>query len=87
MLSKAEALDVAQALLDRELGPNEPELVIDLEEVEEKEGVLIVPFNSPTFLETREPRDMVLDCWPVLVDLESGEARMSTIDDRPFLSG
>ncbi|MFD5736648.1 YrhB domain-containing protein [Streptomyces sioyaensis] len=82
MLNHGEALRVAEALLQQERGPYDPELVIDYENAEIRGGLLIAPFNSPEYLESRDPQDMLLDCWPILVDLKSGKARLGTIEDR-----
>ncbi|MEU3709196.1 YrhB domain-containing protein [Streptomyces catenulae] len=84
MTSRAEALKAAEQLLARETGPYDPVLVIDGERVREKDGTLIVPFNGEEYLKTRNPRDMLLDCWPILVDLTTGRARMGTIGERDF---
>ncbi|MFH8596662.1 YrhB domain-containing protein [Streptomyces rimosus] len=82
MLSRAQALQVAEELLKRETRPNDPPMAIDADNVEERDGLLIVPFNGIEYLKTRDLRDMLLDCWPILVDLASGQARMGTINDR-----
>ncbi|MFB6436954.1 hypothetical protein ACFCVY_09245 [Streptomyces sp. NPDC056411] len=82
MLDRGEALKVAEALLQQERGPYDPELEIDYENTEIRGNLLIAPFNSPEYLESRDPQDMLLDCWPILVDLTSGEARLGTIEDR-----
>ncbi|MFF7230746.1 immunity protein 35 of polymorphic toxin system [Streptomyces sp. 2333.5] len=84
MLDHAAALKIAEELLEQETGPYDPELSIDYERVREKDGIFIAPFNSVEYLETRDPLDMVPDCWPILVDLKSGKARLGTLDDRPF---
>ncbi|MEW2622897.1 hypothetical protein [Streptomyces sp. NPDC048106] len=31
---------------------------------------------------SRDDRQMLLDCWPILVDLEHGDVRFGTLDDR-----
>ncbi|WP_044376425.1 YrhB domain-containing protein [Streptomyces noursei] len=85
-LSRSEALKVAEELLVQETGPYDPALKVDYELVLEKNGLLIVPFNSEQYLETRDARDMLLDCWPILVDLTTGEARLGTIEERALWS-
>ncbi|MFJ9323805.1 hypothetical protein [Streptomyces globisporus] len=45
-------------------------------------GLLIVPYNSVQYLASREPREQLLDCRPVLVDLARGEVRFGTLDER-----
>ncbi|MFJ5680957.1 YrhB domain-containing protein [Streptomyces sp. NPDC093097] len=85
-LSRPEALKAAEELLARETGPYDPVLKIDYELVREKDGILIVPFNSEQYLETRNARDMLLDCWPILVDLAAGHACLGTIEERALWS-
>lgn len=84
MLDEAAALNVAKELLKRETGPYDPELSIDYERICVKDDIFIVPFNGTKYLDTRDPLDMLLDCWPILVDLKSGKARLGTIEDRPL---
>lgn len=86
MLDRAAALRVAEQLLESERDPYDPEMEIDYENAEVRGDLLIAPFNSPEYLESRDPQDMLLDCWPVLVNLKSGEARLATIDDRELWS-
>ncbi|MFD7920753.1 YrhB domain-containing protein [Streptomyces sp. NPDC059740] len=82
MLNHSEAISRAESLLSSETNPDDPELEIDYENVEERNGILIIPFNSVQYLDTRDAADMLLDCWPILVDLATGKARMGTIMDR-----
>ncbi|MFJ8677508.1 hypothetical protein [Streptomyces sp. NPDC093589] len=77
---------MAEELLVRETGPYDPVLKIDYKLVMEKEGLLIAPFNSETYLETRNLDHMLLDCWPILVDLATGQARMGKIEERALWS-
>ncbi|MFF9787716.1 YrhB domain-containing protein [Streptomyces nigrescens] len=81
-LSQSEALKVAEELLVRETGPYDPVLKIDYDRVREKDGLLIAPFNSEQYLKTRNSRHMLLDCWPILVDLSTGQARMGKMTER-----
>ncbi|WP_329169763.1 YrhB family protein [Streptomyces decoyicus] len=81
-LSRSEALKVAEELLVSETGPYDPTLKIDYELVMEKDGLLIVPYNSEEYLETRDSYVMLLDCWPILVDLATGHARMGKLEER-----
>lgn len=80
--SRSEALKAAEELLARETGPYDPALKIDYDRVREKEGLLIVPYNSEQYLETRNARHQLLDCWPILVDLSTGQARMGKLGER-----
>lgn len=82
MLSQSEALKVAEELLISDTGPYDPPLEIDYELVRERDGLLVVPYNSEEYLETREPYVMLLDCWPILVDLATGNARMGKLEER-----
>ncbi|MEU9120045.1 YrhB domain-containing protein [Streptomyces sp. NPDC048506] len=84
MLDEAEALKVAEELLKRETGPYDPEMSIDYERIRVKNDIFIAPFNGTEYLDTRDPLDMLLDCWPILVDLKSGKTRLGTIEDRPL---
>ncbi|MEW1675639.1 YrhB domain-containing protein [Streptomyces noursei] len=81
-LSRSAALKAAEELLTQETSPYDPPLKLDTELVMEKDGILVVPYNSEQYLETRDARHMLLDCWPILVDLTTGEARLGTIDER-----
>jgi hypothetical protein len=47
-----------------------------------KDGLLIVPYNSTTYLASRKLRDQLLDCWPILVDLTTGQARFGQLHER-----
>ncbi|MFD3418823.1 YrhB domain-containing protein [Streptomyces decoyicus] len=85
-LSQSEALKAAEELLVRETGPYDPVLKIDYDRVREKNGLLIAPFNSEQYLKTRNPRHMLLDCWPILVDLSTGQARMGEIAEMQLWS-
>lgn len=86
MISRDEAMTIAEELFEREVRPGDAGLVVDAENVEEKGSTLIVPFNYPEFLETRDAHVMALDCWPIIVDLESGNARVTSMADRGFLN-
>ncbi|MEW2219037.1 YrhB domain-containing protein [Streptomyces sp. NPDC006990] len=80
-----EGLRAAEGLLKQEANPEDPELAIDMENIREKDGWLIVPYNGVTYLETRDEEERLLDCWPIIVNLRTGHAKMTTIEDRPFL--
>ncbi|MFF3911852.1 hypothetical protein ACFYZJ_39395 [Streptomyces sp. NPDC001848] len=41
-----------------------------------------MPYNSVQYLASRDPREQLLDCWPILVDLERGDVRFGTLDER-----
>ncbi|WP_043665272.1 YrhB domain-containing protein [Streptomyces xylophagus] len=77
-----EALQLAVAFLARSQRDNEPPLAIDAEQVRESNGLLIVPYNSAHYLASREPGQQLLDCWPILVDLDRGDIRFGTLDER-----
>ncbi|WP_328743650.1 YrhB family protein (plasmid) [Streptomyces caniferus] len=80
-LSRSEALKKAEELLVSETGPYDPALKIDHELVMERDGLLIVPYNSEEYLETRDQNVMLLDCWPILVDLATGKARLGKLEE------
>ncbi|MFH8937953.1 YrhB domain-containing protein [Streptomyces griseosporeus] len=83
-MNHEEALRRAESFLRESRMPGEPELGIDYGRVREKQGVLIIPYNSVRFLETRDDRDRLLDCWPMLVDLESEVIRFGELAERGF---
>ncbi|MFF4952059.1 hypothetical protein [Streptomyces chattanoogensis] len=64
-LSRTAALMAAEELLAQEAGPYDPPLKIDNELVMEKADILVVPYNSEQYLETRDARHMLLDFWPL----------------------
>ena len=41
-----------------------------------------MPYNSVQYLASREPREQLLDCWPVLVDLDRGNVRFGRLEER-----
>jgi hypothetical protein len=81
-MDETQALATAEALLEESWREGEPELSIDYGSVSVKNGLLIAPYNSKHFLETRRDEDMLLDCWPILVDLMSGLARFGDLYER-----
>ncbi|MFC9183373.1 hypothetical protein ACFTZJ_22200 [Streptomyces globisporus] len=81
-MEKDEALQLAVAFLADSQRDDEPPLAIDAGRVRVSNGLLIVPYNSVPYLASREPREQLLDCWPVLVDLARGEVRFGTLDER-----
>ncbi|MGV9351878.1 YrhB domain-containing protein [Streptomyces spiralis] len=82
MLQRAEALRLAVSFLERSQRDDEPLLAVDTERVRESNGLLIAPYNSVQYLTSRDVRDQLLDCWPILVDLSSGDVRFGTLDER-----
>ena len=84
MLSEAEGRLAADEFLQASRKPSEPELAIDWDAVRVKEGILIAPYNSVQFLASRNYRHQLLDCWPILVDLSSGQVRFGELEERAF---
>ncbi|MYS05541.1 hypothetical protein GTW71_03575 [Streptomyces sp. SID6041] len=82
MMEQEEALQLAVAFLANSQRDDEPPLAIDTERVHESNGLLIVPYNSVQHLTSREARQQLLDCWPILIDLERGDVRFGTLDER-----
>jgi hypothetical protein len=82
MVEQDEALKFAVAFLAHCQRDDEPRLAIDAERVRESNGLLIVPYNSLQYLTSRDWRQQLLDCWPILVDLESGGVRFGTLAER-----
>ncbi|MFJ8159085.1 YrhB domain-containing protein [Streptomyces sp. NPDC094468] len=82
MMEQDQALELAVAFLVQSKRENEPPLAIDAERVRESNGLLIVPYNSVQYLASRDPREQLLDGWPVLVDLERGDVRFGTLEER-----
>ncbi|MFF3334722.1 hypothetical protein ACFYWX_35155 [Streptomyces sp. NPDC002888] len=87
MLSEAEGRLVADAFLQASRKTSEPELAIDWNRVRVKEGILIAPYNSVQFLKSRNYEHQLLDCWPILVDLSTGQARFGELEERAFWKG
>ncbi|MEU5797329.1 YrhB domain-containing protein [Streptomyces sp. NPDC047813] len=84
MMEQAKALDIAVAFLKQSQRKDEPPLAVDTEGVSESNGLLIVPYNSVRYLASRNARDQLLDCWPVLVDLDTADVRFGTLEERPL---
>ncbi|WP_333776492.1 YrhB domain-containing protein [Streptomyces sp. IBSBF 3136] len=82
MMEQDEALQLAMAFLADSQSEYEPPLAIDTERVRQSNGLLIVPYNSVQYLASRDVREQLLDCWPMLVDLERGDVRFGTLDER-----
>ncbi|MGW4493558.1 YrhB domain-containing protein [Streptomyces sp. NPDC004376] len=82
MMEREEALQLAVAFLARSQRDDEPPLAIDAEQVRESNGLLVVPYNSVQYLASRDPWQQLLDCWPILVDLDRGDVRFGTLDER-----
>lgn len=81
-MEQDEALQLAVAFLASSRRDDEPALAIDTERVRESNGLLIAPYNSVRYLASRDVREQLLDCWPILVDLGRGDVRFGTLDDR-----
>ncbi|RZD89357.1 hypothetical protein [Streptomyces albidoflavus] len=81
-MEQDEALQLAVAFLVDSQRVDEPPLAIAAERVRVSNGLLIVPYNSVPHLTSLEPREQLLDCWPILVDLARGEVRFGTLDER-----
>ncbi|MFF7079607.1 hypothetical protein [Streptomyces lavendulae] len=82
MTEQDKALQFAVAFLANSQGDDEPPPAIDTERLLESDGLLIVPYNSVQYLASREVRQQLLDCWPILVDLEREVVRFGTLDER-----
>ncbi|MFK0132418.1 YrhB domain-containing protein [Streptomyces rubiginosohelvolus] len=81
-MEQDEALQLAGTFLAQSQREHEPPLAIDAERVCESNGLLIVPYNSVQYLASRDAREQLLDCWPILVDLASGDVRFGSLDER-----
>ncbi|MDX2408751.1 hypothetical protein NJO91_37330 [Streptomyces microflavus] len=81
-MEQDEALQLAVAFLADSQRDDEPPLAVDAERVRVSNGLLIVPYNSVQYLASRKPREQLLDCWPILIDLARGEVRFGTLDER-----
>ncbi|MER8265850.1 hypothetical protein GTY83_32875 [Streptomyces sp. SID4928] len=84
MMEPDEALQLAAAFLAHSQRDDEPPLAVDTEGVSESNGLLIVPYNSVQYLASRKARDQLLDCWPILVDLNTADVRFGTLEERPL---
>ncbi|MGW7045322.1 YrhB domain-containing protein [Streptomyces avermitilis] len=82
MMEQEDAMQLAVAFLARSQRDDELPLAIDAERVRESNGLLIVPYNSAQYLASRDPRQQLLDCWPILIDLDRGDIRFGTLDER-----
>ncbi|MDT0469905.1 YrhB domain-containing protein [Streptomyces gibsoniae] len=81
-MEQDEALQLAVGFLAQSQRDDEPLLAIDAERVRESDGLLIVPYNSVQYLASRDVRQQLLDRWPIPVDLERGDVRFGTLDER-----
>ncbi len=77
-----EAIRRGREFLEASRRPNEPEMDVDVSRVRQVSGDFVLPYNSLLYLETRDPHDLLLDCWPIVVDGETGNCRFSTIEER-----
>ncbi|MCQ9178171.1 hypothetical protein KMT30_03775 [Streptomyces sp. IBSBF 2953] len=82
MISEEQGRLIAEEYLQASRKPREPELAIDWRNARVKEGILIAPYNSSEFLTTGE--NQLLDCWPILVNLSSGQVRFGELEERGF---
>ncbi|GAA1378305.1 hypothetical protein GCM10009612_78720 [Streptomyces beijiangensis] len=81
-MDRDEAQQLAVTFLASSQRDDEPPLAIDSERVQESNGLLIVPYNSAQYLASRDVSEQLLDCWPILVNLERGDVRFGTLDER-----
>ena len=81
-MEQDEALQLAVQFLADSQRDNEPPLAIDTERVRVNNGLLIAPYNSVQYLASRDARQQLLDCWPILVDLERGDVRFGALEER-----
>ncbi|MFF8381801.1 hypothetical protein ACF07V_37565 [Streptomyces sp. NPDC015661] len=77
-----EALKLAVAFLAESRRVDDQPLAMDAEGVRESGRLLNVPYNSGQYLASRNLRERLLDCWPILVDRERGDVRFGTLDER-----
>ncbi|MEW2348465.1 MULTISPECIES: YrhB domain-containing protein [unclassified Streptomyces] len=84
MVSEKEALAIADRFLRADRRARDADLAFDFPQVKVKEGWLIAPYNSVTYLKTRNMRDQLLDCWPVLVELATGKVRFGRLEELDF---
>ncbi|WP_339153839.1 YrhB domain-containing protein [Streptomyces sp. F41] len=84
MIPESRARKIAEEFLAASRKAGEPEIAIDWERGRVKSGVLVAPYNSVRFLQTRAPGDQLLDCWPILVDMSTGRARFGLLEERDF---
>ncbi|MFF3737789.1 hypothetical protein [Streptomyces sp. NPDC002566] len=82
MTDRDEALPLAVAFPAHSQRDDEPPLATDAEGVRESNGLLVVLYNSVQYLASRDVREQLLDCWPILVDLDRGDVRFGTLDER-----
>ncbi|MEU6484739.1 YrhB domain-containing protein [Streptomyces sp. NPDC046887] len=81
-MDRHEGFKIAEGFLQRSVMPDEPSMAIDADAVRERGGMLVLPYNSVEFLRTRRMEDMLLDCWPIIVDMATGAVRFSDITER-----
>ncbi|MFF9158265.1 hypothetical protein ACF1AB_39255 [Streptomyces sp. NPDC014846] len=82
MMEPDQALELAVTFLARSQRADEPPLAVDAEGIRVSNGLLIVPYNSVQYLASREASEQLLDCWPILVDLERGDVRFGLLEER-----
>ena len=85
METSSEAESAIQSLLDEsyEIGtdPYAPKLVVVPEFTQERPWGWVVFYNSKEYLETKDPKDVVVGNAPFLVDRESGEMMITGTSD------
>ncbi|MFI2429792.1 hypothetical protein ACH5A7_37975 [Streptomyces sp. NPDC018955] len=84
MISEEDGRVIAEGFLRESRRPTEPELAIDWNMVRVKDGILIAPYNSADYLASGKSEHYLLDCWPILVDLSSGQVRFGDLEERAF---
>lgn len=82
MLDREQALNAAINFLTESRWSGEPELQVDLSGVRERHGFLVVPYNSTAYIQNRDEMERLLDCWPIIVDMSTGECRFSELEER-----
>jgi hypothetical protein len=83
-MTKEEGVALAESFLRNSRRDNEPEMSLDYDGIQVNGEILVVPYNSVEYLETREELVRLLDCWPILVNLATGGVRFGTLEDRPL---
>lgn len=81
-MEQNEALQLAVASLANSQSEYEPPLAIDTVRVRQSNGLLIVPYNSVQYLASRDVREQLLGCRPVLVGVERGDVRFGSLEER-----
>ncbi|MGH4031493.1 YrhB domain-containing protein [Actinomycetota bacterium Odt1-20B] len=77
-----EAIEAAQTFLTHSWEEGEPLMAVDAELITRRGRILVVPYNAVQYLASRDARDMLLGCPPLLVDLDTGHIAYDGIGDR-----